>query len=157
MGVRRGKDFYLYLNTDEPYDNDPTWAHFENVRDLTRNGGKALADASIRGSKVRLQVPTLQERGVDFQSVYDPDDTLLQQIEDAYENNELIEILDLDGPIDTAGSKGIRMHCEVSNFTVNEALEDVGLVDISLVPGYAPDNLPRRVVVNTPGSVDDAS
>jgi hypothetical protein len=38
---------------------------------------------------------------------------------------------------------------------VNEALEDVGLTDVSIVPGYTPDNLPRRVHVVTPGSVVD--
>ena len=54
------------------------------------------------------------------------------------------------------GSKGIRFMGEVSNFTTNEALEDVGLVDVTLVVGYAPDNLPRRVEVATPGSVQDA-
>lgn len=161
MGVRRGKDFFIYVNTDDPYDNSPTWSHFENVRDVTRNGQPALADASIRGSVHRLQVPTLIDTSLDLQSVYDPDDTILQLLEEKhYEPDitlKLVEILDLDGDIDTVGSKGIRMHAYVSNFTVNEALEDVGLVDISFVPGYAPDNLPRRVVVETPGSVVDAS
>lgn len=156
MAVVRGKDFKLYRNTDTPYDNDPTWAEVTNVRDLTRNREKALADASTRASSYRQQVPTLKDLSLDFQMVYDPDDTHLIAFEDAYEADELIELLILDGPISTVGSKGIRFMGEVSNFTTNEALEDVGLVDVTLVVGYAPDNLPRRVEVATPGSVQDA-
>lgn len=156
MAVVRGKDFYLYRNVDDPYDDSPTWSHVVNVRDLTRNNTPALADASIRGSTFRLQVPTLKEMSLDFQMVYDPEDLDVAAFDEAFYADGLVEILDLDGPIGTAGSKGIRMHALVSNFTVNEALEDVGMIDISLVPGYTPDNPPRRVVVVTPGSVTDA-
>lgn len=156
MAVVRGKDFYLYRNTDDPYDNSPTWGLVENVRDLTRNLEKALADASIRGSTFRLQVGTLKDLSIDFQMVYDGTDTDLIAFEDAYHTDEDIEVLILDGPIGTAGSKGLRVHAQVTNFTINEALEDVGLVDVTLVPGYRPLNLPRRVQVVTPGSVQDA-
>jgi len=155
MSVTRGKDFKLYRNTDDPYDSSPTWSEVTNVRDLTRTLEPALADASIRGSDFRLQVPTLKEFTVDFQMVYDPDDTHYDAMEDAFFANDGQEFLILDGSIDTAGSKGIRFQGYIGNFSVNEALEDVGLTDVSLVPGYFPDNLPRRVIVNTPGSVDD--
>lgn len=156
MAVVRGKDFKLYRNTDDPYDNSPTWSLVENIRDLTRNREKDLADASIRGSTYRLQVATIKSFSIDFQMVYDGADTDVIAFEDAYESDADVELLILDGPIGTAGSKGIRFMGQVSTFTVNEALADVGLVDVSIVPGYTPDNLPRRVVVNTPGTVDDA-
>jgi hypothetical protein len=155
MAVTRGKDFYLYRNADSPYDNTPTWDQVVNVRDLTRNNTPALADASIRGSTFRMQVPTLLDMSIDFQMVYDPTDADQTAFENAYYTNGLIEILDLDGPITTVGSKGIRMHAQVSKYQVNEALEDVGLIDVSLVPGYAPTNLPRRVNVAVSGSVVD--
>jgi hypothetical protein len=103
-----------------------------------------------------MQVPTLLDMSIDFQMVYDPTDTDQTAFENAYYTNGLIEILDLDGPIATVGSKGIRMHAQVSKYQVNEALEDVGLIDISLVPGYAPTNLPRRVNVAVSGSVVDS-
>ena len=155
MAVVRGKDFKLYRNTDDPYDNSPTWSLVTNVRDLTRNREKDLADASIRGSSYHLQVATLKTFGIDFQMVYDPADTDVIAFEAAYEDDTDIEMLILDGSIDTAGSKGIRFQGQVSKFTVNEALADVGLVDVSIVPGYTPTNLPRRVSVVTPGTVTD--
>lgn len=151
--VVRGKDFKLYRNTDDPYDNTPTWGLVENVRDLTRNREKDLADASIRGSSYHLQVATLKTLTVDFQMVYAPNDLDVIAFEEAYETDGDVEVLILDGPIDTAGSKGIRFQAQVSKFTVNEALTDVGLIDVTLTPGYTPDNLPRRVHVASPGSV----
>lgn len=155
MSATRGKDFKLYHNTDDPYDNSPTWSEVENVKDVTRNFEVALADASIRGSDFRLQVPTLKNFSVDFQMVYDPDDTHYAAFEEAFFDNSMREFVILDGPIGTSGSAGVRFMGHIGNFTVNEALEDVGLTDVSIVPGYAPDNLPRRVHVVTPGTVTD--
>lgn len=149
MGATRGKDFKLYLNTDDPYDNAPTWVEVTNVRDLTRTLEKTLADASIRGSSFRLQVGTLKDFSIEFQMVYDPEDTEYARIEEAYFNDDNLEFLVLDGPIGTDGSKGIRFQGQVSSFTVNEALEDVGLTDVTIVPGYTPDNLPRRVEISS--------
>jgi hypothetical protein len=157
MAVTRGKDFKLYRNTDDPYDDSPTWAEVENVRDLTRTLEKALADASIRGSSYRMQVGTLKDLSVEFQMVYDPTDPDWDAFEAAFDDDSDIEALILDGPISVAGSKGIRFMSQVSSFTTNEALEDVGLTDVTLVPGYAPTNLPRRVEVVTPGSVQDVA
>ena len=71
MSVTRGKDFKLYRNTDDPYDNSPNWSLVTNVRDLTRNVEKALADASTRAADVRQQVSTMIDVSIDFQMVYD--------------------------------------------------------------------------------------
>jgi hypothetical protein len=156
MAVIRGKDFKLYRNTDSPYDNSPTWALVPNVKDLTRNLEKTLADASVRGSTFRQQVGTMKDLSLDFQMVYDPTDSDVTAFETAFFADGDVEILVLDGLISASGSKGLRFMAQVTNFTVNEALEDVGLVDVTLVPGYYPTNLPRRVSVVTPGSVTDA-
>lgn len=155
MSVRRGKDFKLYRNTDDPYDNSPTWGLVPNIRDLTRNFEKEMADASIRGSTFNLQVSTLKNFGLDFQMVYDTEDLDVEAFETCFFDDLLVECLALDGPIETVGSKGVRFMAEVGNFTTNEALRDVGLIDVSLVPGYSPSNLPRRVHVTSPGSVVD--
>jgi hypothetical protein len=156
MSVRRGKDFKLYRNTDDPYDNTPTWSLVPNIKDLTRGLDKALADASTRGSTFRQQVGTLKDLTIDFEMVYDPSDTDYDAFEDAYFNDTDVEILILDGLITTAGSKGIRFMSQVSKFGVDEKLEDVGRTPVTLVPSYAPTNPPRRVHVVTPGSVVDA-
>jgi hypothetical protein len=155
MAGKRGKDFKLYRNTDDPYDNTPTWVECKNVKDLKRGVEKALADASTRESDWRMQVGTLKELTVDFGMVYNPTDIHLQAFENAFYKDTDVELLILDGPIGTVGSKGIRFMSQVTKFPVDEALEDMGRIDVTVVPSYAPDNPPRRVSVVTPGSVTD--
>lgn len=157
MGAVRGKDFKLYRNTDDPYDNTPTWSEVKNVRDLARNLDKDLADASNRGSDFHMQLATLKTLEVDFQMVTDDDDEDYAAFEEAFFDDSNVELLLLNGPIGTAGSSGIRLMAQVSGFGSNENLTDVGLTDVKVVPGYAPDNLPRRVHVVTPGSVEDVA
>lgn len=156
MAVVRGKDFKLYRNTDSPYDNSPTWREVVNVRDVTENVEAALADASIRGSIFRQQVSTLLDLSMDVQMVYDDSDTDLEAYEDAFYDRTYVETLALDGDINTIGSKGVRFMAQVTKFSNPQALEDVGLIDMTLVPGYFPTNLPRRVHVASPGSVVDS-
>lgn len=151
--VTRGMDFKLYLNTDDPYDNSPTWTEVTNVRDLSRKLEKALADASTRASTFRQQVGTLKDLTIEFGMVYNPSDTSQARFEEAFFTDEDLEILILDGPISTVGSKGLRMMATISQFGTDENLEDVGMVPVTIVPGYSTDNGPRRVEVTSPGSV----
>ena len=147
MSVTRGKDFKLYRNTDDPYDNSPSWSLVTNVRDLTRNVEKALADASTRAASVRQQVSTMIDVSIDFQMVYDGGSDVTA-FEDAFWESTDIELAFLDGLISVSGAKGLRGMFQVSKFTVNEALEDVGLVDVTVVPAYYPTNVARRVSSN---------
>lgn len=155
MAAVRGKDFKMYRNTDSPIDGTPTWVLMTNVRDVTRKLEKAVADASVRGSSFKMQVGTMNDLSIDFQMVYDGGSDAIA-VEDAYFDGTDLELLLLDGSIATVGSKGIRVQSQVTSFTVNEALEDVGLIDVTVVPGYAPSNLPRRVEVAVANAVVDA-
>lgn len=154
MGAVRGKDFKLYLGGQDPYDYDnPTWVEVTNARDVTRSVDASLADASIRGSTFRQQVSTLLELSTDVQMVYDTSDANMLAFQSAFYNRAPVLIADLDGSINTVGTRGIQYTAQVTKFTVNEALEDVGLVDITLVPGYDLDETAHRVIVNTPGTL----
>lgn len=152
MAVVRGKDFKLYRNTDTPYDNSPTWALVTNVRDLTRNLTTDVADASTRASSFKQQVATMMDLSVDFQMVYDGGSDA-DAFEAAFFANSDVELAILDGLLATDGSSGIRASFQVTKFTVNEALTDVGLVDVTVVPSYG-TNLPRRVVAGS-GALTD--
>jgi hypothetical protein len=150
-GAVRGKDFKLYRNTSTT--TTPAWAEVVNVKDVTRNLEKALADASIRGTSFRQQVGTLKDLSIDFQMVYNNGDADLLAFEAAFYSDANIGVLCLDGPISTVGSAGIQFTSQVTKFGQAEALEDVGLVDVTLVPGYDPTNPPTRVTVSTAGTV----
>lgn len=147
MSVTRGKDFKLYRNTDNPYDNSPTWSLVENVKDVTRNLESNLADASTRASSFQMQVATLKTLSVDFQMVYD-NGADVTAFETAFYTNANIELAFLDDLISVSGAKGLRSMFQVSKFNINEALEDVGLVDVTVAPAYYPTNIPRRVTSN---------
>ena len=147
MPITRGKDFKLYRNTDRPYDNSPTWSLVDNVKDLTRNLEKQLADASTRASEFQMQMGTLKTLSIDFQMVYDGGADVTA-FEAAFFADSNVELAILDGLISVSGSKGIRSMFQVTKFTVNEALTDVGLVDVTIVPSYYPTNQPRRVSSN---------
>jgi hypothetical protein len=153
MGVTRGKDFRLYADTGT---TTPTWTELTNVRDVTRNLEKALADASTRLSDYRQQVGTLKELSLDFQIVYDPDDELFQLLADHFDSDENLMLLDLDGSIDTIGTKGLQFDSQITKFGVSEALEDVGLVDVTAVVAYS-TFVPTHVAVSTAGTVTPAA
>lgn len=152
MAVTRGKDFKFYRDTNSPPTVTPTWVLIANCRDLTRNAETSLADASVRGSTFKQQVSTLKDLSVDFQMVYDGGADFTA-FEDAFFTDGVIQVLLLDGPIATVGSKGLQFMAQVSKFTGNEALEDVGLNDVTIVPAYDPVNLPKRVHVVTGGTI----
>ena len=153
MSYVRGKDFKLYVNTDSPYDNSPTWVENTNVKDLTRNLSAALADVSTRGTTYRLQDTTLLDLSIDWQAVYDAADTILSELETAFHTNGYVELLFLDGSIATTGSRGLRGMFKVSKFQGNEALEDEGLIDVSVVPAYYSGNMVRRVSITAPNTI----
>lgn len=148
MGAVRGKDFKLYRNSSVYA--TPTWVEITNVKDLTRSVEKSLADASTRGSTFRQQLGTLKDLSIEFQMVYDQDDTNYVELEDAFYDDSDIGFLILDGPVATVGSKGIRFTGQVTNFSTNEALEDVGMTDVTIVPSYDATNPPEQFTVPTP-------
>jgi len=123
------------------------WSLVTNVRDLTRNVEKAMADASTRANNVRQQVSTMIDVSIDFQMVYDGGADV-SAFEDAFWDETDIELAFLDALIATSGAAGLRGMFQVSKFSVNEALEDVGLVDVTVVPAYYPTNVARRVSSN---------
>jgi hypothetical protein len=150
MGVVRGKDFKLYADTS--LTATPDWTELTNCRDVTRNLEKALADASTRLSDYRQQVGTLKELSLDFQIVYDPDDELFQLLADHFDSDENLMLLDLDGSIDVVGTKGLQFDSQITAFKTSEALEDVGLVDVTAVVAYS-SFVPTHVSVTTGGAV----
>ena len=151
MPVVRGKDFKLYADTGTT-PGTPVWTELTNCRDVTRNLEKALADASTRLSDYRQQVGTLKELSLDFQIVYDPEDELFQLLADHFDSDANLMLLDLAGSITVVGTKGLQFDAQITKFGVSEALEDVGLVDVTAVVAYS-DFVPTHVSVSVSGTV----
>lgn len=145
MGARLGLDAKLYWN-DGNY-GSPDWQEMDNVKDLTLNLETAEADVTTRGNNGwRATLATLKDGTVEFQSVDDPDDVNLEAFFEAWLNKTQIECLVLNGPVETAGSRGWRITFMVTKFSTEQPLENAQMVSISLKPTYA-DHAPERYVV----------
>jgi hypothetical protein len=135
MSVKTGNEAKLYHNTGDY--GTPVWDEIANVRDLTLSVEKNKIDASKRGSTWRLNKFGLKDASVDFQMLFDEDDTDFAVIRDAFfaaPASATVEMAIMSEDITTSGSEGLRALFEVASFTKNEPLEDVQTVDVSLAP-----------------------
>lgn len=136
MSVKIGLNAKLYRNTGN-YDS-PTWNEVKKVKDLTLTGEVNLSDVSSRASGgSREYAATLNDFGIDFGLV---SDDVTEHVEDrdaireAFFAKTAIELLALDGDIETAGSEGLRVTCICSQFTRNENLEEGIMYEVGFKP-----------------------
>jgi hypothetical protein len=140
MRIVLGKDGKLYRNS-ATYAS-PTWNEVSNVKDLVINAEDAEADVTRRASGgFRETVGTIRELSVEFNMVWDKDDTDLAAISTAWKARAAVEFLVLDGPEDVAGSEGVRATMRVASFPRNEELENAMEVPVVLKPTPA-ENAP---------------
>lgn len=149
MAVRLGMKGILYRNTGT-YES-PTWVAVNNVKDLTLTLEKAEADATVRANNGwRATVGTLKDATVEFQMVYDTEDTQYVAIRNAWLQDTPLEFFIADGglagndngslpttPVGAPLAQGLRATFAVITCTRAEALEDVMMVDVSIKPTYA--------------------
>ena len=148
MGVKLGLDAKLYRNTGTHA--APTWTEVKNVKDVTLNLEAGEADVTTRGNNGwRATVATLKDASVEFDMVWDTDDTNFAAFRDAFLNHTAIEVAVMDGDITVAGSQGLRATCMVTNFTRNEALEEAITVSVTIKPTFSV-NAPTWLTVAPP-------
>lgn len=138
--------FVLGLNA-KTYQNtgtygSPTWTLRGNVRDVTINLELATADVTTRGGGGYRQVlGTLAEGSIDFEMIYDTEDALFIALKDAFENRTLIDMAFADGVLPNPGAGNtttyFRAEFSVTNFTVNQPLEEAMTVSVSLSSGFS--------------------
>lgn len=142
MAKRLGLDCRLYRNTGTYA--APNWVLIDNVRDLTLSLSKAEADLTTRANnRWRATIGTLKELEVEFEMVWDTEDTNFTALFDAFLNGTAIEFLILDGAVSAPGSLGLRATCEVMQFDRAEPLEDGVKASVVIKPAYA-SNAPEK-------------
>ena len=135
MATRLGLDAKLYRNTGTYV--SPTWVEIGNVKDVTLALEKGEADVTTRlNGGWRATVGTLKDASIEFQMVWDTDDTGFAAIQAAYFDNTAIELAVMSGLITDPESEGLRATCDVFSFSRNEALEEAITVDVSVKPTY---------------------
>ncbi|HMN97425.1 MAG TPA: phage tail tube protein [Phycisphaerales bacterium] len=136
MSLVLGLNAKLYRNTGTYA--SPTWALIGNVKNVTLNLEKGEADVTTRSNNGwRANVGTLKDASIEFQMVWDTDDTHFSAIKDAFLANTPIEFLVLDGPVATAGSQGLRATCDIMSFSRDEQLEEALMVNVTAKPTYS--------------------
>jgi len=131
--VKLGMNACLYLN--EGTAGTPSWTKMGNVKDLTINLEKGEADVTTRDNNGwRATAGTLKDGTVEFESLWISEDAAFALIKNIYFKDESIEIAAMDGPIDEAGSEGLRATVVCTNLSRGEPLEEGIAANITLKP-----------------------
>ena len=135
MGIRLGMNAKLYHG---PAGSTAT-SELTNTRDVTLNLETGEADATTRGSMGwRLFVTTLKEGAVEFEMVWDTQDSGFTAIKNAFFNNTPIALAVLD----KEDGSGLDADFMITNFSRSEPLEEAITVSVRARPTYsdrAPD------------------
>ena len=130
MGIRLGMDAKLFHG---PAGNTAT-NELANTRDVTLNLETGEADVTTRGNQGwRATAATLKEGTVEFEMVWDTEDTGFNAIKDAFFNNTAIALAVLD----KENGAGLDADFMITNFSRSEPLEEAITVSVTARPTYS--------------------
>lgn len=131
-----GFEAKAYYNTGSY--GSPTWNEIINIKDLSMSLEKGKADVTTRGNTGwRANRGTLKDATVTWAMVHDTADADYIVMRNAWLNGTALDMLFLDGPIGTVGSKGFRMTCEIFKFEQTENLEEAVMNNVEAGPTYS--------------------
>jgi hypothetical protein len=137
MAIRLGMEAKLYFKVGG-VGGAGSWVELANVKDVTLNLETGEADVTTRGNAGwRATVGTLKEGSIEFEMVWDTEDTGFSAIKDAYFENQVIGFAVMDGDVATAGSQGLQADFAITNFSRKEALEEALTVSVTAKPTYS--------------------
>ena len=137
-GPKTGINSVVYRNTATGASKyaTPTWSAVDHTRDGTPNQAWDLGDAAIRATKVKLYHPTQKEMQMSVVVRCDDVDAGYLALKGASELGTALDMLVLDGPISTEGSRGFRSYFFVSESGQPQGAGDVLYSTFDLRPGF---------------------
>ena len=137
MSVKLGKDAKLYFCA-AGIGGTPSWTELSNVKNVSTSLQKGEADVTTRANAGwKASVGTLKEGSIEFEMIWDPDDTGFTALENAYFNDTVIGIAVMTGGMGEAGAKGLWADCAVLDFSRDESLEEAITVKVTVKPTYS--------------------
>lgn len=137
MSIKLGMEAKLYYCA-AGIGGTPTWTELANVKNVTLGLQKGEADVTTRANNGwKASVGTLKEGNIEFEMVWDTEDTGFGAIKDAYMNGTAIGLAVMDGAIDAAGSQGLWADCSIIDFSREEPLEEALSVKVTAKPTYS--------------------
>ena len=144
MGIRLGMDAKLFHGPAGSTAN----SELANTRDVTLNLETGEADVTTRGNQGwRATAATLKEGTVEFEMVWDTEDTGFNAIKDAFFNNTAIALAVLD----KENGAGLDADFMITNFSRSEPLEEAITVSVTARPTYS-ERAPQWVEGNGGGT-----
>lgn len=139
----RGK---LYFNTGSY--NSPTWTEVKRVKEVKVGAAFDKEDATTRmGNGIKQSEPVLLDLGLTGKVRSDEGDTAgFLAMETAFLGRAEIDVLMLDGPIATDGSRGYRVGMKVFKFEEDQDVAKLLWRDFDLSPCVS-ENAPCKAVV----------
>lgn len=114
---------------------DGSWTEVTAVRDLTCNLDKDSADMTTRANAGwKATKGSLRDGSLEFDLLYDSDDTLIAAIRNAYLGNNLIALAAMDGDILVAGAEGFVANFEIMSFNVPQPLAEGVTISVTAKP-----------------------
>lgn len=127
-----GGECYLYRNS-ATY-GSPTWNELTNTEDVSRPDSRPAGEFKTRAQDFVLHKVGKRTLAINFNYVYDPSDDDFDVLVAAYAARTAIEFAAMDGPIATAGTQGLRASYQISEFPIEEPLEEGVKIAVVLVP-----------------------
>jgi len=126
-----GLECYLYRNSATF--GSPTWNEITNAESVSRPDSRGVGEFKTRGDDEVLSKVGKRTRGLTFNMVYDPGDDDFDVLRAAYEARTPIEFAAFDGPIAVATNQGFRATFQISEFPIDEPLEEGVTIAVALV------------------------
>lgn len=149
---RIGTDCKLFRNTGTW--SSPTWAEVKTIGDCQLGNSWEVQDLKLRLTRVGLTVKTNFNTGVTGK-ILDDESAAFIALDDAFNSDNAVDILVLNGPISRANSRGVRFLATITKWDESQNPGDVIMRDFELKPALPEDQtqLPQRAVVATADTV----
>ncbi|MDB5310676.1 MAG: hypothetical protein JWO38_4878 [Gemmataceae bacterium] len=125
----------------------PTWSAMNNVAEAKIAMSRAEAEASMRAYPVKLTESIMRE--IEFEGTIRSDDGDTNGyilMEAAFIANAPLDVLILDGPIGTNGSRGVRCDMKVFKWEEDEGLDKLDYRAFTLKPCIPINGAPADAV-----------
>lgn len=139
MGAQTGHDLKLYYNTGTHA--SPTWVEITQVEDVMVDEFRYdQAELKRRSTRFVLFLNTVLRAGFSFKLFHGVGITIYDDLRDAFLNRTPTEFYIADGAAATAGTEGLRIFCQLTDFPWDQPLTEVSAHQVKARPTYVEES-----------------
>lgn len=139
-GVQAGRKNKLYYNNKADTASagagthtTPVWVLIDRVGDVNRTGAKNQTEVNMRASETTIVVYGNKSREITFTYYKKAGiDAVFNVLEASFENDTVLDIAMMEGPIATAGTQGVRGPFICAQLDKSEPIDGVDTYDVTL-------------------------